>query len=219
MTAGILHGGGGDARGARGKALCIALCPAICALCISCADLYAYSIVLTTPYDGQPVIEREKYVLMYLENIVKNPGEFTVRAFNRKAISQKVPKTAKTTHSFYVIYPSYGGCHTLSFSATGKGPLSRGAWALDTETDRASLSDYTSGYNLWQVSDITPLEGIDTLSSLLAVIAKIRGKDTYYYKAKPDNSDSLDNCNTALFETLVIQKNTVKAAQKTSPNN
>ena len=114
---------------------------------VSCASLYAYSIVLTTEYDGNIVIENEENVALFLENIIQNHADYSIMAFNRKAISHKVKKTYNTTHSFYVIYSADGIYHTLSFSATGKWATSKGAWAMDTETDIASYIDYLDGNN------------------------------------------------------------------------
>ena len=89
--------------------------------------LYAYFIALTTEYDGNAVIQNEGKVAAYLEHVIQNAGGYTMRAFNRKAISYKVRKTAGTTHIFYVIYLPDGSFHTLSFSATGKWAVSQGA--------------------------------------------------------------------------------------------
>jgi hypothetical protein len=81
----------------------------------SCTSLYAYSIVLFTKYDGAIVLENEKNVELYLENLIQNynddsidypinyptnyPMNCSMKAFNRKAISYKVQKTSSTTRS------------------------------------------------------------------------------------------------------------------------
>ncbi|MDR2782312.1 MAG: hypothetical protein LBB48_00445, partial [Treponema sp.] len=71
---------------------------------VSCASLHAYSIVLTTAYNGNAVVENEKNVVLYMKNVIQNSDDCVMRAFDRKAISYKVKKTDSTTHSFYLIY-------------------------------------------------------------------------------------------------------------------
>ena len=169
----------------------------------SCASLHAYSIVLTTKYDGNAVIEKEKNVALYLENAVQNYGDYALRAFDRKAISHKTQKTDITTHSFYVLYTAPETYHTLSFSATGKWATSQGAWAMDTGTDIASYVDYLKGNNIWEVREIVTNNGINTLLTIGNVLTKIQNNTTYYYRASININDNHDNCNTALLETLV----------------
>lgn len=170
----------------------------------SCAFLHAYSIVLTTEYDGNKVIENEKNVVLYLEDIIKNNGDYSMRAFDRKAISHKVKKTPRTTHAFYVIYGADETYHTLSFSATGKWATSKGAWAMDTETDIASYIDYLNGNNIWELKEVIPSDnGIDTLSTINNVLSKIRRKTTYYFRSAINKDDNHDNCYSALFESIV----------------
>jgi hypothetical protein len=173
-----------------------------CALS-SCASLHAYGIVLMTEYDGRPVIENEKNVVSYLEEIIKVPNEYAMRAFERKAISYRVKLTKGTTHSFYVIYDGNQNWHTVSFSATGKWATSQGAWAIDTNTDIESYTGYLYGENIWQVNEIMINNGISTLPTVENILAKINGNITYYFRSKINKDDAHDNCNSALMETLV----------------
>jgi 16S rRNA G966 N2-methylase RsmD len=169
----------------------------------SCAGLYAYGIVLSTEYDGAVVLENEKNVVSYLENIIQNHNDYLMKAFNRKAISYKVRKTNSTIHSFYVIYTADGSYHTLSFSATGKWATSEGAWAMDTEADIASYIDYLKENNKWEVEEIAANNTINTLLTAMNILSKIRSATTYYFRSHPDKNNNHDNCNTALLETLV----------------
>lgn len=57
---------------------------------ISYPSIHAYSIVLTTEYDGNIVIENEKNVVFYLEDVIQNCSEYSMKAFDRKAISHMV---------------------------------------------------------------------------------------------------------------------------------
>jgi hypothetical protein len=169
----------------------------------SYASVHAYAIALSTEYDGNIVLENEKNVILFLENVIQNYSNYSMKAFDRKAISYKVKKTDVTTHSFYVIYSSDGTYHTLSFSATGKWATSTGAWAMDTDTDIASYIDYLNENNRWEVREIVTNNDINTLLTIRNVLAKTQKDITYYFRSRINNNDNYDNCNTALYETLV----------------
>jgi hypothetical protein len=169
----------------------------------SCAYLHAYSIVLASDYDGNKVIENEKNVALYLESVIEDNGDYSMRAFSRKAISPKVRKTPGTTHCFYALYTDDETYHTLSFSATGKWATSKGAWAMDTETDIASYADYLAGDNVWEVEEIIINNGINAPLTLKNILSKIQSDTAYYFDAKMHKNDKHDNCRTALFSTIV----------------
>jgi len=148
-------------------------------------------------------VEDEKKVISNLKDIAQNYGDYSMRAFNRVAISYKVQKTSETTHSFYVIYKADGNYNTLSYSATGKFATSKGAWAMDTEGDIDSYKDYSAGNNRWEVEEIKTANGINTLLTINNVLLKTQSNIKYFFRAKVNNNDKYDNCNTALLETLV----------------
>ena len=175
----------------------------LCAGVLSaCAELHAYSIALATPYDGKAVIQNEEQVARYLHYIVDNDGSYSMRAFSRKAISNRVQKTDGTTHRFYVISRNDGSYDTLSFSATNKWAVSQGAWAMNTQSDRDSYSEYLHGNNTWEVEEIITAADINTVSTIGNVLVKLEGRNTYFFRARVDRNDRHDNCNTALLETL-----------------
>jgi hypothetical protein len=158
--------------------------------------------VLAKDYDGNAVLEKEEEVKHILEQIVENAQSYTMKAYMRTAITYKVKQTKTTTHSFYVI--SKGEEYqTLSFSATGKWTASQGAWAINTDTDISSHEDYLGGANIWKVEEIKTEKGINTLETITNVLAKIESDITFYWKAKVNKDDKIDNCNTALLETMV----------------
>jgi len=170
----------------------------------SCASLHAFGIVLTLKYDGKAVIEKEKDVIQFLENVMRNSDNYAMTAFNRRAISYKVRKTESTTHSFYVIYDITDNTYnTLSFSATSKQAVSEGAWAINTKSDIDSYINYLEGNNIWEVEEIIIDNGIDTLFTIRNVLSKVLHGITYYYNSKVNNNDYHDNCNSALWETIV----------------
>jgi hypothetical protein len=167
------------------------------------AFLHGYAIALTTKYDHKTTIENEKNVILYLKDIVQNHGDYSMKAFNRTAISYKVRKTSETTHSFYVIYRADGTYNTLTYAATGVFATSKGAWAMDTEGDISSYTDYLAGNNRWEIEEIKTNNGINTLLTINNVLAKTQSNIKYFFRAKVNKNDKYDNCNTAILETLV----------------
>jgi hypothetical protein len=178
------------------------ICSVAC-LVSSCASLQAFGFIIAIKYDGTIVLDNEKNVTSYLEYIARNYNDYSMKAFDRKAISQRIRKTKSTTHSFYVIYMTDGSYQTLSFSATSKWATSEGAWALNTETDIESYVSYLEGNNDWEVEKIIPNTTIDTRLTVMNILAKIRSNTTYYFRSSLNKRNNHDNCNTALWETLV----------------
>jgi len=167
------------------------------------AFLHGYAIALTTKFDHKKTIENEKNVIICLKDIIQNYGDYSMRAFNRTAISYKVRKTSETTHSFYVITKADGTYRTLSYSATGKFATSKGAWVMDTEGDISSYIDYSEGSNIWDVEEYMTKNGINTLLTINNVLAKTQSNIKYFFRARVNKNDKYDNCNTAVLETLV----------------
>jgi hypothetical protein len=168
-----------------------------------CTTIHAYMYVLVKDYDGNAVLEKEEEVRHTLEQIIENAEHYTMKAYTRTAISYKVRQTKNTTHSFYVIMSEEEKYQTISFSATGKWTASQGAWAINTDTDISSYEDYLWGVNKWNVKEIETEKGINTLETITNVVAKIGSDITFYWRAKVNKDDKIDNCNTALLETMV----------------
>jgi hypothetical protein len=165
------------------------------------SSIHAYMIVLPEPYDGKAIITLEKDVKHEIETILEHADQYRMQAFERTAISYKVKKTRVTTHRFFLIQNEETYI-TLSFSATGKGAFSQGAWAINTDSDISSYKEFLSGNNKWKVSEIKTRNGINVRETLSKVVAKIESDITYYFLAKVNIHDNLDNCSSALFETL-----------------
>jgi hypothetical protein len=158
--------------------------------------------VLAENYDGNEVLNKEESVRYILEQMVEYADQYTMEAYTRTAISYKVKKTKNTTHSFYVIMREGEKYQTLSFSATSKWATSEGAWAINTNTDISSYENYLLGENKWKVEKIETKNGINTLETITNIVTKTASDTTYYFKAKVNKNDKIDNCNTALLETL-----------------
>ncbi|MDR0599397.1 MAG: hypothetical protein LBG84_04860 [Treponema sp.] len=168
-----------------------------------CTSLHAYMYVLASDYDGNAALQKEAAVKDVLGDIISSPDRYSLRAYTRAAISYRVRKTENTTHSFYVISREGKTWQTLSFSATGKWATSKGCWAIDTATDRSSYEEYLRGANRWHVEELKTDRGIDTAPTLRNIVEKIESDTTYYFRARVNRDDRVDNCNTALLETMV----------------
>ena len=108
------------------------------------------------------------------------------------------------THSFYVITkPFTGEYHTLSFYGTKIAIHSKGAWAMDTDSDMSSYSIYTTKGKNWKIMEIETGNGIDTAATVKNIIGKIDSCVTFYYRDHVKKKPGMNNCNTALWETLV----------------
>ena len=79
---------------------------------------------------------------------------------------------------------------------------------MDTESDIESYRDFLYGNNDWEVREIVTDSGINPLLTLENILAKIQSDITYYYRSTLTAPDNRDNCNTALFRTLVENKET-----------
>jgi hypothetical protein len=167
-----------------------------------CTSLHANIYVLADNYDGNAVLQKERDVKYILEQITESADQYTMKAYMRTAISYKVKKTKTTTHSFYVITHEGETYQTLSFSATGKWARSEGAWAINTDTDISSYENYLEGENKWAVEEMKTEKGINTMETITNILAKIESEITYYYRATVNKDDKIDNCNTALLETI-----------------
>jgi hypothetical protein len=166
------------------------------------ASFHAYMIVLSEPYDGKIVLLKEPLVRNELEKIIEHADQYSMKAYERTAVSYKAIKSRTTTHRFFVITREGEKYQTLSFSATGKGAFSEGAWTINTDSDIASYEDYLSGENKWKVTEIKTSRGINTRETITKVKAKLDSDITYYFKAQVNDNDNKDNCSTALLETL-----------------
>ncbi|MDR1210783.1 MAG: hypothetical protein LBK40_00980, partial [Spirochaetaceae bacterium] len=69
--------------------------------------------------------------------------------------------------------------------------------------DRDSYTRYIEGSNTWDVREIKIENGIAVYETARNIIDKINSTVRYYYRDHIKNRPNADNCNTALYETLV----------------
>jgi hypothetical protein len=170
----------------------------------SCSSLQAGIYELSIDQNnGDVILSKEPDVKYFLEYVYEFPENFTVTAFNRSGIKYSIKKTKLLNHSYYTLTDTDGNFHTLSFYGTKAALYSEGAWAMDTDADMNSYKSYLEGKNVWDVQEIKTDKGIDTERTVFNILRKINSNVTYYYKDHLSDKPNVDNCNTALQETIV----------------
>jgi hypothetical protein len=166
------------------------------------AGLYLISI---DDKSGQTILQNEPDVKTFLENIVDSHENYSIKVFARTAVDFQFKRTKLLTHSYYLISSGDGEFHTLSFYGTEMSFYSKGAWALDANSDRSSYIMYLEGNNRWDVGEMFPENSIDTQKTAGNIIDRMGRNIRYYYKDHVKNRPNVDNCNTALHETIVFE--------------
>jgi hypothetical protein len=152
--------------------------------------------------DGASLVENEPKIKMFLENIVDSYEQYSVKVYERTAIKFGIKRTKLLTHSYYLIINGEEEYHTLSFYGTRMNFYSEGVWALDTETDMESYKKYLEGNNKYDVIEIFTEDAIDVKRTIRNIIDRMNSNITYYYNDHIKNRIDMDNCNTALYETI-----------------
>ena len=139
-----------------------------------------------------------------------SPELYTISVFERAPLRWQ-RTTRLWRHDFYVITNSEGEYHTLSFYGTKFTFYSKGAWAFDTDYDYIPYSLYLDGRNEYGISEIWTSDKINFVETLKNILEKINdsinGNITYYLLDHVKNKTNMDNCNTAVLETLVLKDN------------
>jgi hypothetical protein len=117
--------------------------------------------------------------------------------------SPQIKRTLTLYHSFYAITGNGAPSFTLSFTGTKKRFRSRGVWAINTEFDTLSYNNFLYEANEWEVYEIPINEGINTEKTIKNILYRIDNNLSYYYRDHKKNKDGMENCNTALENTLV----------------
>jgi uncharacterized protein YcsI (UPF0317 family) len=81
--------------------------------------------------------------------------------------------------------------------------FSEGSWALDADSDITSYRMHIKGKNKRDVEEVFKEYTIDVKKTAANIIKKIDSGITYYYKDHIVNKPNRENCNTALYETIV----------------
>jgi hypothetical protein len=178
----------------------------ICLLC-SCSSLRA-GIYLSSVNDqaGKTFLREEPAVRAFLRRIADTPEAWTFRVFSRTGVNWQTGQTPLLTHSFYLLDRGDGEWHTLSFNGTKIARRSKGAWAMDTNTDASSYQMYLEGNNRWNLREIFAENTVNAQATAENIIGKIDSGITYYYRDHIQDLPGVENCNTALYETVVLEQ-------------
>ena len=172
----------------------------------SCSSLRAgIYLISIDDKSGETILQNEPDVKTFLEQVVDSHENYSMKVFARTAVNFQFKRTKLLTHSYYLIVSSDGEFHTLSFYGTEMSFYSKGAWALDANSDRSSYIMYLEGSNRWDVAEIFPENSIDVQKTAGSIVDRMGSGITYYYKDHVKNRPNVDNCNTALHETIVFE--------------
>jgi hypothetical protein len=179
----------------------------------SCSSLEA-GIYLSSVdnLNGEDILKNETKVKMMLQEILLRPEYYDLKAYERTGISFQVKRTDLLIHSFYVITDVADEYHTLSFYGTKIAFYSEGAWILDGDSDMTAYDMFLNDNNQWDVIEIK--KDIDFSETIRNILRKIESNITYYYKDHINNRPNMDNCNTALYESLVEKKRPFRPPQE-----
>lgn len=167
----------------------------------------------------------------YLQDILVSPDGYEIKAYNRKAYSVNTKKTLFLFHSFYVFFKEGEFEHTLVFTATPKGSKQNGSWMFDAATDVNSYNLYISSDNPWEVEEYQGPHGetvLDTLQTTENILTRLDKGYKFFGASHVRNllwyhqlwmflvpppiityaplllmSIHKDNCNSAVFETML----------------
>lgn len=162
---------------------------------------------------GEEVVinSHESKVITVLDRILKNPNFFEFSVYERKALG-KGKRNEILIHSLYVIRNiSIPEEMTLSYNGTETAPFSEGAWILNTDMDIDSYYSYSRGNNSYDMRLLVSSEYIDTEQTARKIKESIKSDIAYFFLDYKINLKEHENCNTALFGTLVPKKSNLKA--------
>ena len=156
------------------------------------------------------LIAKESDVIKFLQEIGKNPDDYAIEAYERKAICKypwkKGGSDSLLVHSLYVITnKKTREVYTLSFNGTKYSAKSEGAWGLNTETDVEGLRDSKYGDNSYSMLKLFNGYTIDTERTVTNIINSINSSTTYYFIDHKKDMPNMENCNTALYNTVFFE--------------
>ena len=154
--------------------------------------------------NGEAILQNEPNVRLFIENVINNYEDYSIKAFERTGLSFQFRRSRLLTHSYYVIIQDDEKFWTLSFYGTQTAFRSEGAWALNADSDMDSYMMYLDGNNKWDVNEIFPENSINVRKTIENIIDKMNSNITFYYRNHIRNRENMDNCNTALYDTIVL---------------
>lgn len=180
------------------------ICASLFASSCSTVQSRIYSTYIEK-YNGRDLDKEEQNVRAFLKMLMDGPEEFVITAYERTAILYQLKRSKLMTHSYYLIKNAKNSeIYTLSYYGTKLSFYSQGAWMLNSDFDLSSFLHFFSGSKFW---DTKPIDvEIDTYETAKKVLQKLDSDITYYYRNHLKEKPGLDNCNTALWETITVKK-------------
>ena len=175
----------------------------------SCSSVQAgIYLVSIDSLNGETILQNQSNVRVFLADTIPSYEHYSMKVFERTGISFQFKRTKLVTHSFYMLISDSGEYYTLSFYGTKIAFYSKGAWVLNADSDVESYEQYAIGKNRWDVREIFLDNTIDVKGTLTNIINKMDNdidKDkTFYYRDHIKKKPNMNNCNTALYETIVF---------------
>ena len=150
------------------------------------------------------LLQNESNVEKFLYKIMQNPEDYSMTVYQRKAVFPG-KRNNKMTHSFCLIKQySTNEVYTLSFNGTKKAIYSEGAWGLNTETDVVSYDSYKYGKNRYDMSILFGCDRINVEETAENILDSIASATTYYLFDHTHDKPNVENCNTALYNTIAF---------------
>jgi hypothetical protein len=169
----------------------------------SCTTIKIGIELIRQGFDGSDLIEKEGEVKKILETISLSPENYTMAAYTRRAFTPEFKRTKILYHSFYTVTDGGTFLITLSFCGTRIKTKSKGVWAINTEADMQSYLRYKNAINDWEVMEIAVDNGINTEMTINNILNHMEKDIIYYYKDHIKDKKGMENCITALHNTLV----------------
>ena len=161
--------------------------------------------VLIDEESGDHVLENMPDVKIFLEKILKAPENYVFSLYERVLVVTQKKRTKLRSHGYYLITDqSSGQFYTLSYYGTKIAFRSQGAWIINSNSDIKSYSEFLSGSRKWDVVNIKQNGEINTEQTIKNIFDKINSGITYYYKDHIRKKPGVINCNTAIWETIVL---------------
>ena len=160
--------------------------------------------------DAKDLINKEPIVKQFLGKVLNNSKNYSIEAYERKALFDypwdKGGSDSLLIHSLYLITNNETKTtYTLSYNGTKKWLKSEGAWGLNTETDIKSYRELKDGKNSYSMTKLFNGYPIDTEKTAGNIIDSINSSTTYYAIDHRNDLSNMENCNTALYNTVFFE--------------
>ena len=168
------------------------------------------NVDFSTITEEKDLINKEPIVKQFLGKVLNNSKNYSIEVYERKALFDypwdKGGSDSLLIHSLYLITNNETKTtYTLSYNGTKKWLKSEGAWGLNTETDIKSYRELKDGKNSYSMTKLFNGYPIDTEKTAGNIIDSINSSTTYYAMDHRNDLSNMENCNTALYNTVFFE--------------